>query len=110
MQRPRGLSLLALSFALGALSNVRAQDPIFTTIDFPGAALTNAQGINDRGEIVGRTDIAGVRHGYLLRSENFSLIDFPGASASRTHGINARSEIVGDYIDSVGVLHGFQVN
>ena len=40
----------------------------FTTIDVPGAVRTVANGINARGDIVGRYDSAdGLRHGYLLR-------------------------------------------
>jgi hypothetical protein len=36
-------------------------------IDFPGAILTDANGINARGDIVGDfTDTSGNEHGYLL--------------------------------------------
>ena len=48
----------------------------FRTIDLPGATFTNAQGINDRGEIVGRADVGGAVHGYLFSDGNFVLIRF----------------------------------
>ena len=44
MRRQWKLYLLALSFALGATSNVLADGPTFTTIDFPGATTTPALG------------------------------------------------------------------
>ena len=41
---------------------------VFTPIDFPGAVLTNAQGVNAQGEIVGfYTDTAGRTHGFVQR-------------------------------------------
>ena len=45
MRRQWILYVLALSFALGATSNVLADGPTFTTIDFPGATSTLAWGI-----------------------------------------------------------------
>jgi hypothetical protein len=39
----------------------------FTTIDVPGAVLTEASGINPRGDIVGDyIDSSGNDHGFLL--------------------------------------------
>jgi probable HAF family extracellular repeat protein len=39
---------------------------VYTTIDFPGAAVTYADGINDAGQIVGAyLDSSGVNHGFL---------------------------------------------
>jgi hypothetical protein len=43
------------------------EKPTFTTIDFPGANLTIASGINPRGDIVGHYISTGVTHGFLLR-------------------------------------------
>src|SRR5213593_131880 len=45
---------------------------VFTTIGIPGAAVTNARGINARGDIVGTYQITpslpgGDFHGFLLR-------------------------------------------
>src|SRR5215472_7204635 len=51
----------------------------FTTIDFPGATQTIANGLNDHGDIVGRyLDSNGVFHGYLLSGGTFTTLDPPG--------------------------------
>ena len=39
----------------------------FTTIDVPGAAFTEAAGINPRGDIVGRYFAGGTFHGFLAQ-------------------------------------------
>ncbi len=71
--------LLTLSFALGAISNAFGQGPTFTTIEFPGATLTNAFGINTRGDIVGNyVNADKSEHGFLLSGGQYSTIDFPG--------------------------------
>jgi uncharacterized membrane protein len=82
----------------------------FATIDVPGAALTRVNGINARGDIVGRYDIAAQgkseAHGFLLSAGQFTTLDFPGSSFTAATAINSRGEIVGDW--SVGGKdHGF---
>lgn len=70
---------------------------VYTTIDVPGASTTNAQGINQHGDIVGGyTDSSG-NHGYLLSNGVFTTIDYPGAAHTDARGLNARGEIVGGY-------------
>jgi hypothetical protein len=44
----------------------------FTQIDVPGAALTRAQGLNDRGQIVGIYGDDVRRHGFLLSNGVFT--------------------------------------
>ncbi len=87
---------------------------VYTSIDFPGAVLTNAQGINAGGEIVGSYNDAGTpsrTHGYLLSGGQFRSIDFPGARATNARGIGPAGDIVGTYqtqTESGGVpAHGF---
>jgi len=84
---------------------------IFITIDFPGARLTGARGINARGDIVGGyDDAAGVTHGYLLHRAEFSSFDFPESVHTRAWDINPAREIVGTYIDVAGRTHAFLRN
>lgn len=90
---------------------------VFTTIDFPGAILTNAQGINAGGEIVGSYNDAGTpskTHGFVLSGGQFQTIDFPGARATVARGIGPGGDIVGTYQnpnESGGVpSHGFLLN
>jgi uncharacterized membrane protein len=77
---------------------LRSKDGLFTRIDFPGGSITNADGINPRGDIVGHTLVKGKRHGYLRKKNGeFTQIDFPGAAATLAVGINPRGDIVGHY-------------
>src|SRR5436190_16127525 len=99
--------LLALGFLLAAATNALGQGPTFTTIDFPGAILTNAFGINTRGDIVGNYVNADKSdHGFLLSGGQYSTIDFPGATTTEAFTINPRGDVGGVYI-TAGVTHGF---
>ncbi len=87
---------------------------VYTAIDFPGAVLTNAQGINAGGEIVGSYNDAAVpsrTHGFVLSGGEFQSIDFPGARSTVARGIGPGGDIVGSYQtqnESGGVpAHGF---
>jgi uncharacterized membrane protein len=109
-QRPRAC-LVALGFALSAASNLLAGDPTFTQIDFPGAASTQAWGINANGDIVGGYVSAdNSTHGFLRTRGEFISIDFPGAAYTYVNGISPRGDIVGQYaarLDGSGPNHGF---
>jgi hypothetical protein len=73
-----------------------------------------ANGINPRGDIVGRClDSVGPRSWILAKSSSAPvLIDFSGAPFIPSHGsttraINARGDIVGRYFDASGHSHGY---
>jgi len=57
MRQQLKLYLLAFSFVLGVTPKALAEDPTFTTIDFPDASKTLALDINPRGDIVGNYDL-----------------------------------------------------
>jgi hypothetical protein len=80
-----------------------------TTIDPPGATLTNAWGINDAGEIVGAyTDSGGVYHGFTLVNNTYTTFSAPnGAVLTEFTGINNNGVMVGIFDDSSAVEHGF---
>jgi hypothetical protein len=80
----------------------------FTTIDFPGAVATTAQGINNFGDIVGGAQIGNANFGFLLRGGDFFTIAFPGALQTQVGEISDQGNVVGVYTDSNMVLHGFQ--
>jgi hypothetical protein len=72
-------------------------------IDVPGAPLTTAEGINDRGQVVGFTaddlDLMGAR-GFLLAKGvkgPVTPISVPGAPRTVVGGLNDRGQIVGVY-------------
>jgi probable HAF family extracellular repeat protein len=96
---------------LGVRGTAQSLEFTFTSIDFPGALLTNAQGINSRGDIVGwYVDTAGKQHGFELSDGDFVSIDYPGATVTDARGINRRGEIVGAYINAPGGppnMHGY---
>ena len=81
----------------------------FTSIVFPGKAVTAAYGINNLGQIVGTYfDVAGDQvlgvHGFVLTNGTFTTIDFPkqptaGPTATYAVGINDAGDIVGGYND-----------
>lgn len=111
MQREWKLYTLALSFALGATTSLLAADPVFTQIDFPGAASTQAWGITAGGDIVGGYVLADKStHGFLRTRGEFLSIDFPGAAYTYVNGISPRGDVIGDYaaaLDGSGPHHGF---
>jgi uncharacterized membrane protein len=84
----------------------------FTTIDVPGAVLTNAQGVNHQGDVVGVfNDAAGLQHGFLRSGGQYRTIDFPNARSTFARGINDAGDIVGSYVRQVETTsvpnHGF---
>ena len=84
-----------------------AQTDTFTSITYPGANMTHAQGINDAGDIVGTyRDAGNLYHGFLLSGGKFTSIDFPGAKQTWAMGINSHGDISG-YYGLDGVQHGF---
>jgi len=98
---------------LGAITSVRADRRpfIYHEIIVPGATLTNAQGINAQGDIVGiYRDAAGKTRGFAWRGGQVSTIDYPGAALTEARGIGPDGQIVGSYRmpgePSVNV-HGF---
>jgi uncharacterized membrane protein len=103
---------IMLSVALMAFSGDTAAKPTeFTTIDYPGALHTYAQGNNAAGDVVGNYyDTSYALHGFLLRNGEFSSFDYPGAIWTDVYGINPQGDIVGQYgwVDAfVSTTRGF---
>ena len=108
---------IILGATLLVVGAVHADQPFqFTSIDFPLSAnqiavLTNAQGINPEGDIVGfYEDTTGKQHGFSLRNGNFTSIDFPGAVATDARGLSPDGDIVGSYTVAPGGppnIHGY---
>ena len=68
-------------------------------------------GINDRGDIVGRTtDAAGVNRGYILRDGEYHVLDLPGAKGTIFVYINARGELVGQFTGADNKTRGFKMS
>ncbi len=82
------------------------RDFVFTSIDFPGAGSTVAQGINAGGQVVGwynnATDAASIVHGFLMNGGSFTPVDYPGATATDARGIGPGGEIVEVFYTAAG--------
>jgi len=109
-----GFGRIAVGVVLVTLLVTRAHGAsfTFTIIDVPGATLTNGQGVNHQGDVVGTfIDASGHQHGFLRSGGQYRTIDFPGAQLTFARGINDAGDIVGTYQrpgESGGVpAHGF---
>ena len=110
---PIGAALFLVA-VLTYVPRAQADNPHFTTIDFPGAGLTVANEVNENGEIVGLYRLAlpsppgglGPFRGFLLSNGQFTTIHVPGAARTRAFGINNAGDIVGDFL-LTGVNYGF---
>jgi hypothetical protein len=83
----------------------------FTTLAFPGAAMTQAFGVNDSGEVAGSyttgTGNAAVTHGFTWQAGTYASFDIPGVSSTTVNGINDEGDLVGFYTDAKGNTNGF---
>jgi len=74
---------------------VRTPDAQYSQLDIPGSTQTEAYGINNSGDIVGRyRDTGGVDHGYLLRNGVVTTIDYVGPD-TYVWGVNSGDTVVG---------------
>jgi len=95
MRRLLDPHLLALGVALGAASNVLADGPTFVAVEFPGATLTDAYGINNHGDIVGNYVNADKSdHGFLLSEPGTSgVLLYAGDACVGYAYVNARGHV-----------------
>ncbi len=98
--------LLVLSLVLSSPCTAQYS---FTTVDYPGAAITRLVGLNDHGEAVGNYSLAGqVRHAFKYSRGRFEALDptgVLGTHESAANQINNRGDITGWYTD--GTRHGY---
>lgn len=77
-------------------------------LTYPGAAnLTVANGMNDRGEIVGvYQDATPGEHSFLCKAGKYQTLVYPGAKETGAQDINNSGQIIGSFPDPKGT-HGF---
>ena len=110
------LLLLALLSAGTRAATASAAVPqlsaTYSTIDYPGSASTQVNGIARTGPlgrsiaVVGKyTDIRG-GHGFIFSGGVYKTLDVPlmYVQSTQAYGINTRGEIVGTYFNSLGGL------
>ena len=98
---------------------IRGNNPLpelqatYSTIDYPGAAYTEANGVTRTGplgrtvEVVGSYANAGAtgisnvadEHAFVLSGGHYTTLNYPGATYSEGVAINARGQILGTYYD-----------
>jgi hypothetical protein len=83
----------------------------FTDIAVPGAAMTQAFGVNDSDEVVGTYTVGtgdnAVTHGFTWLNGQFLTVDIGGASATTVNGVNNEGDLVGFFTDAKGNTDGF---
>ena len=90
----------------GGTGFLRKSDGILLKLSYPGAAQTQALGVNDADVVVGAyTDGIGKgasTHGFIWRpGSGFTTIDDPnGIGATTLNGINDQGRVVGFYVDA----------
>ena len=91
---------------------LRLHNGRFITLAVPGAAMTQAFGVNDRDEVVGAyTTGSGNNaqtHGFTWRpGHGFSTVDDPhGVGTTTINGVNDAGDLVGFYVDGAGNTDG----
>ena len=107
MRFPR-IVVFCLLFGSTWLSpRVYAANYRYLRFDVPNSVLTIANGVNARGDIVGRFDDAGgATHGFLLHNNVYTPLDFPNATLTLARAINAHGDVVGS-METASGQHGF---
>jgi hypothetical protein len=91
---------------------LRLRDGHFITLAVPGAAMTQAFGVNDRDEVVGAYAVGSgnnvMTHGFTWRpGYGFHTVDDPhGIGSTTINGVNDAGYLVGFYTDSAGNTDG----
>lgn len=110
----RVIKTVLISFGLLSLAAAQTTSWKYTTINYPGAVSTSANGINNGGTIVGYWSSFATygepglpRQGFWLANSQFHTLNYPGAVSTAAYGISDYGVIVGSYRTSDGHLHGF---
>jgi uncharacterized membrane protein len=79
---------------------------VFTPLTsfFPvGTTISEATDVNNAGDVTGFYG----SNGFLIASGVLTTLDYPGAASTKALGLNNMGQVVGEYVDSLGVTHGF---
>jgi len=86
----------------------------FVQVDVPGAAGTQAQGINNHGQVVGvysdtgNPSVTGADlRGFLLDHGRYVRLDYPNALTSQAQNVNDRGYVSGEFQAADGTFHGY---
>jgi hypothetical protein len=89
---------------------LKLQSGRFITLAYPGAAMTQAFGVNDSDEVVGTyttgTGNAAVTHGFTWKDGKYASVNISGASSTAINGVNDEGDLAGFYTDAKGNTDG----
>lgn len=90
-------ALLSFAALTQAQSNIGTLKLTFTTIDVPGAGVTNVSGINTAGDMVGwySQAVNTPSSGFLLSGGNFTFLNYPTSYDTVARSINDSGVIAG---------------
>jgi hypothetical protein len=86
------------------------RDGTVHTVDYPGATLTQVNGVSDTGVVFGhfRDPVTKLIRGFMLKDGLFTQVDVPGALNTWPYYINTRGDVAGESNDvSSTTGHGF---
>jgi hypothetical protein len=80
----------------------------FRTVDVPGAAQTEVNGVNNPGVVAGTYLDQNGSFGFIQDGSKLVTLDYPGTSGVTTvASINNPGTVIGYYTDANGVSHGW---
>jgi len=80
----------------------------FTTVSFPKSNGTQANGINDKGEVVGLyLDSVNITHGFSLVGKKYTSLDPKGESNTVAWGVNNAGQVTVYGTNSAGTFDSF---
>jgi len=74
---------------------------------YGGDVATEAEGINDKGEIAGFYYGTNGLDGFIYQDGTYTTVNYPGGTDTQLYGINDKGEIIGTYTGADGYGHGF---
>lgn len=104
--------LFSMLMVLGSIfvgtTDAQAQRYVSFDVPFPAGRQTEAFGVNNWGQIVGRYERNQTVRGFLREPTGvFVDIFVPGSTFTAPRDINDHGTIVGRYLDAAGAGHGF---
>jgi hypothetical protein len=95
----------------GGFDSAIYQNGLYSTVDFPGALSTFADGINAAGFLSGGyvTEGNGLS-GLFFDGTTWYSLDYPGAAKTNLFQINDDQQMAGEWIDATGEFHSLLVD
>jgi probable HAF family extracellular repeat protein len=103
----QGVNGCPINLTFGSSHAFMDDNGVFTQLDYPGAELTTAFGINNAGTIVGLYVTPTIAHGFLYQNGVYTDLNYPGANWTNAFGVSNAGVVVGIYQDALFRVFGF---